>query len=71
MLSIRLAKEKDKEQGHWLSLPANSEERLKVLRKLEEGEPIGTTVAICITDVKSSIPNLKQYIVGMIPSGTG
>lgn len=62
MLNIRISKEKDKAQGHWLSLPADSEERLKVLRKLDEREPIGTTVAICITGVESSVPNLKQYI---------
>ena len=62
MLSIRISKEKDKAQGHWLSLPSDGEERLKVLRKLDEGEPIGTTVAICITDVRASVPNLKQYI---------
>jgi len=33
-----------------------------VLRKLGEGEPIGKTIAICITGVGSSVPNLKQYI---------
>jgi hypothetical protein len=62
MLSIRISKEKNKAQGHWLSLPADSEERLKVLRRLEKEELIGTTVAICITGVKSSIANLNQYI---------
>lgn len=62
MLNIKIAKEKDKAHGHWLSLPAANEEKLKVLRKLDKGEPIGTTVAICITDVQSSIPNLKRYI---------
>ncbi|RJQ40422.1 MAG: hypothetical protein C4550_03615 [Nitrospiraceae bacterium] len=62
MLNIKIAKEKDKAHGHWLSLPADTEEKLKVLRKLDEGEPIGTTLTLCITDVQSSIPNLKRYI---------
>ena len=62
MLNIKIAKEKDKTHGHWLPLPTDTEEKLKVLRKLDEGEPIGTTVTICITDMQSSVPNLKQYI---------
>ncbi|NLV16665.1 MAG: hypothetical protein GXY50_05615 [Syntrophomonadaceae bacterium] len=51
MLNIKIAKEKDKAQGYWLSLPADNEQRFKVLRKLDEGEPIGKTIAICITGV--------------------
>ena len=62
MLNIKIAKEKDKAQGYWLSLPADNEQKFKVLRKLDEGEPIGKTIAICITEVESSVPNLKQYI---------
>lgn len=62
MLNIRIAKEKDKEQGYWLSLPDTDEERLNVLRKLSKGEPVGTMVNLCITGVDSSIPNLKKYI---------
>lgn len=62
MLNIKIAKEKNKTQGYWLSLPSDSEERMRVMSKLEEGEPIGTTVVICVTGVESSIPNLKQYI---------
>jgi len=62
MLKVLVSNVRDKAHGEWLSLPFNTGEKLAVFEKLTPHGEFGTTVAICITDVQSSIPNLKRYI---------
>lgn len=62
MLKVLVSTIRDKTCGEWLSLPSSMKERLTVFDKLTPNAEIGTTVPICITDVQSSVPNLKRYI---------
>lgn len=62
MLKVLVSTIRDKTCGEWLSLPSSMKERLTVFDKLTPNAEIGTTVPIYITDVQSSVPNLKRYI---------
>ena len=62
MLKVLVSTIRDKTSDEWLSLPSSMKERLTVFNKLAPNAENGTTVPICITDVQSSVPNLKRYI---------
>lgn len=62
MLKVLVSNIENKANGQWLSLPSDTEEKLAAFEKLTPRAEVGTTVAICITGVESSIPNLNRYI---------